>query len=495
MATAFKRASGILLPLFSLPGGAGIGGMGRQAYQFIDFLKAAGQTYWQVLPLCPTGFGDSPYQSPSTFAGNPYFIDLEQLAEQGFLTPEEYSALPWGADPSKVDYGLLYRGRRQVFERLFARFTAAIPGDFASFCAESAEWLEDYALFMAIKDALGGIALSQWPPELRRREASALAEWAERCGDGVLYHKMLQYFFYKQWFALKSYANSQGVQIIGDLPIYVSADSADVWAAPQQFHLNEDLCPIEVAGCPPDGFTADGQLWGNPLYDWEALRQTDFDWWKRRMALSLRIYDIVRIDHFRGFDSYYCIPYGAENAKNGVWRKGPGMELFQSLQESLGDLPIIAEDLGFLTESVRALLAESGFPGMKILQFAFSGEAGNEYLPHRYRPNSVCYTGTHDNDTLHGWLAHTTPRERQRALTYLQEERTEDLPRKMVLAALASVCDTCILPLQDLLGLGSEARINIPSTLGQNWQWRSTALPDSRTAADLRYYTTLYERI
>ncbi len=495
MATSFKRASGILMPLSSLPGGAGIGGMGRQAYQFIDFLKAAGQTYWQVLPLCPTGFGDSPYQSPSTFAGNPYFIDLEQLAEQGFLSTEDYSALPWGADPSKVDYGLLYRGRRQVFARLFARFTAAIPGDFAPFCAESAEWLEDYALFMAIKDTLGGIPLSQWPPELRRREASALAEWAERCGDGVLYHKMLQYFFYKQWFALKRYANSQGVQIIGDLPIYVSADSADVWAAPLQFHLNEDLCPIEVAGCPPDGFTADGQLWGNPLYDWETLRQTNFDWWKRRMALSLRIYDIVRIDHFRGFDSYYCIPYGAENAKNGVWRKGPGMELFQSLREALGDLPIIAEDLGFLTESVRALLAESGFPGMKILQFAFGGEGSNEYLPHRYSANSVCYTGTHDNDTLRGWLAHAAPRERQRALTYLQAERTEDLPRKMVLAVLASVCDTCILPLQDILGLGSEARINIPSTLGQNWRWRATALPDPRTAADLRYYTTLYERI
>ena len=495
MATAFKRASGILLPIFSLPGGAGMGSMGRQAYQFIDFLKAAGQTYWQVLPLCPTGFGDSPYQSPSTFAGNPYFIDLEQLCEQGFLAAEDYSALPWGADPAQIDYGLLYTGRRQVFERLLRRFTAAIPGDFASFCAESAPWLEDYALFMAIKDALGGIPLSQWPSALRRREAAALSEWAERRGDGVLYHKMLQYFFYKQWFALKKYANSQGIQIIGDLPIYVSADSADVWAAPQQFHLNEDLCPIEVAGCPPDAFTADGQLWGNPIYDWEYLRQTDFEWWKRRMDLSLRTYDIFRIDHFRGFDSYYCIPYGAENAKNGVWRKGPGMELFQSLQNALGDLPIIAEDLGFLTESVRALLAESGFPGMKILQFAFSGEGGNEYLPHRYRPNSVCYTGTHDNDTLRGWLAHATPRERQRALTYLQAERTEDLPRRMVLAALASVSDTCILPLQDLLGLGSEARINIPSTLGQNWQWRATALPDPRTAADLRYYTTLYERL
>ena len=489
------RASGVLMHISSLPSESGIGTLGKSAYAFVDFLKGAGQRYWQILPVCPTGFGASPYQSYSSFAGNPFFIDLELLCRSGFLKKEDYEGINWGEDASQVDFERVEEGREKVFKKVFANFKVRIPDDFYRFCEKSAVWLDDYALFMAVKDAHGGAAFGEWEDSIRRRDKAALALWKEQEKDRILYHKMLQYFFFKQWTALKKYAGSKGIHIIGDLPIYVSADSADVWANPKQFLLDSDFKPIEVAGCPPDAFSEEGQLWGNPVYNWKYMRRDKFKFWIRRLKMSLCTYDIVRIDHFRGFEAYYCIPYGAENAKIGVWRKGPGMELFNAFKKALGDLPIIAEDLGFLTDGVKKLLSESGFPGMKVLQFAFDG-GESDYMPHNHTKNSVVYTGTHDNDTLNGWIASSSGESIERAMRYLAAASPAALREKMMIAALASVADTAILTMQDLIGLSSEARMNTPSTLGVNWKWR--ALPEqinSAASGFLLYYTQLYHRM
>ena len=489
------RASGVLMHLSSLPGDTGIGTMGAAAYAFVDFLQRAGQTYWQILPVCPTSYGDSPYQSFSTFAGNPYFIDLQLLCRDGFLTPDEYRAVDWGADETDVDYGLLYKRRHELFATVWERFRLGPPADFRAFCYKNAFWLDDYALFMAIKDAHGGVAYSHWEDDIRTRQPAAVAMWRVKCAERVQYYQMLQYFFFKQWFALKHYANRHGVRIIGDLPIYVAEDSADVWADPRQFRLDSDRRPVEVAGCPPDDFSADGQLWGNPVYDWAYMRRTRYRWWMQRLSMSLAIYDVIRIDHFRGFDSYYCIPYGAKNAKRGVWRNGPGMHLWNAVRRRLGDLPVIAEDLGFMTDSVRQMVADSGFPNMKVLQFAFDAAGESDHLPHAYHHNSVVYTGTHDNDTIRGWIGETKEADLAFAMDYLQAADEEQLPTQMMRAAMASVCDICILTMQDLLGLGAEARMNTPSTVGENWRWRARAEQITPEIADrLAELTRLYGR-
>lgn len=491
-----KRSSGVLMPISALSGDTGIGTLGDAAYRFVDFLESGGQSYWQILPICPTSFGDSPYQSFSTYAGNPYFIDLHRVAEEGYLTEEEISSVKWCHREDNIDYSLLYLERHKIFAVMQERFLENPPEDFNLFCAENAFWLENYALFMALKDAHGGRPFEEWEEDIRVRTPEAVSRWLVQCGGRIGYYKMLQYFFFKQWFELKSYANGKGIKIIGDLPIYVAADSADVWAGPELFYLDPELRPVEVAGCPPDAFSEDGQLWGNPVYNWEYMKSTDYTWWKNRLKMSLQYYDVVRIDHFRAFDSYYCIPFGADNAKDGVWRKGPGMELFDSIRETMGELPIIAEDLGFLTDSVRQLLKDSGFPGMKVLQFAFDSREESDYLPHRYSSNTVVYTGTHDNDTIIGWVNTADPRDVDYAVKYLRARSREALPREMMLAALSSVSNLCILTMQDIVGLGSEARMNTPSTVGENWKWRIKEGEITPAAAEfLLYYTKLYHRV
>ncbi len=478
----------------SLPGKTGIGTMGKNAYRFIDCLKSANQKYWQILPICPTSYGDSPYQSFSTFAGNPYFIDLETLADEGYLSKADYENIKWCGHENYVDYGTLYVERHKVFEILYRNFKKNIPADFESFVKENI-WLEDYSLFMSIKDANDGASFSEWEEKIRKRDEAALKLWREKCAERMEYYKMLQYFFFKQWTELKAYANKNEIEIVGDIPIYVAADSADVWANPDQFMLDEDLVPVEVAGCPPDAFSADGQLWGNPVYNWEHQKKTGYSWWKQRLEKSLKIYDVIRIDHFRGFEAFYCIPYGATTAKKGQWRKGPGMDLFNSLKAQFGDMPVIAEDLGYLTEEVRELLRDSGFPGMKVLQFAFGNRDESDYTPYRYTQNSIVYTGTHDNDTILGWTKNTDQKDVDSAKEYLRVKETEEVVREMMIAGLSSVSNTCVLTMQDLLGLGSEARMNTPSTVGDNWKWRAGEnMFNEEIYKWLGFYTKLYGR-
>ena len=466
------RSSGVLMHISSLPSPYGIGTMGKAAVQFVDFLEEAGQTYWQILPVCPTSYGDSPYQSFSSFAGNPYFIDLDYLCLDGLLKKEECEAYNWGDDETQVDYGILYENRYDLLKKVFARFKADEPEDFKTFCEEEAEWLDNYALFMALKDANHGAAWFTWDRDLKFRKAEALEKVKEDKKEDIAFWKMLQYLFYKQWRELKDYANVRGIKIIGDVPIYVAGDSADVWANPEQFYLNEDLEMIDVAGCPPDAFSEDGQLWGNPLFRWDAMKKDGYTWWTKRIKAMSELYDIVRIDHFRGFDSYYAIPGKDKTARNGEWRKGPGMDLFRTLEEKLGKLNIIVEDLGYLTPSVIQMVKDSGFPGMKLIQFAFDTREDGDYLPHNYPVHSVVYTGTHDNDTILGWFA-TAPKERVKfAKEYLRLTKTEGYNWGMMKGAWASVSELAIVTMQDLLDLGSEARMNIPSTLGTNWKWR-----------------------
>ena len=479
----------------SLPGKTGIGTLGKEAYKFVDFLKEAKQSYWQILPIGPTSYGDSPYQSFSTFAGNPYFIDFDILAEEGYLKKEDYENVLWCTDEKSVDYGLLYIERHKLFLKLQKNFKKKIPSDFKDFCARNDWWLENYALFMAIKDAHGGIEFTKWESDIARREKKAVEKWTEKCAERIEYYKMLQYFLFRQWYALKKYANDNGIKIIGDIPIYVSADSADVWASSGEFDLDENRVPHEVAGCPPDGFSADGQLWGNPVYNWDFQKKTGYSWWKKRLEISLKIYDILRIDHFRGFESYYCIPFGSENAKNGVWRKGPGADLFNSIKAEFGELAIIAEDLGFLTDDVRKMLFDVGFPGMKVLQFAFDSREENSYLPHTYTKNTVVCTGTHDNDTVNGWISSLSKEDLDYAKEYLRVSDVKKLREEMMICAIQSVSNTCILCMQDLLGLDGSARMNKPSTVGTNWKWRWTENQFTSDITEfLKYYTVLYQR-
>ncbi len=491
-----KRANGVLMHISSLPGKTGIGTFGKSAYSFVDFLKESSQTYWQILPIGPTSFGDSPYQSFSTFAGNPYFIDFELLEKDGLLKKSDYENVNWGQNEKSVDFGILYAERQKIFKIIQINFEKNIPSDYYDFCTYNSAWLEDYSLFMAIKDAHGGCSFNLWEDDIRQRKSDALKEWTEKCKERISYYKILQYLFYKQWYALKKYANERGIKIIGDIPIYVAADSADVWSNPKEFALDENFNPIEVAGCPPDAFSADGQLWGNPVYNWDYMKSENYSWWKKRLEMSLKNYDVIRIDHFRGFDSYYCIPYGAENAKNGFWRKGPGCEFFEEIKKSFGDLSIIAEDLGFLTDSVRQMLKAVGFPGMKVLQFAFdSRETNSGYLPHVYEKNTVVYTGTHDNDTILGWMKSIPKEDLAFAKKYVRSDE-ENFVHNLMLLALSSVSNTCILTMQDLIGLDSSARMNQPSTLGCNWKWRASEeeIFNPELKEFLRSSTQLYQR-
>ncbi|MBQ9438547.1 MAG: 4-alpha-glucanotransferase [Lachnospiraceae bacterium] len=467
-----KRACGILLPVFSLPGNNGIGCFSKDAYQFVDFLKEAGQSWWQVLPLGPTSYGDSPYQSFSTFAGNPYFIDLEDLAKEGLLKEEELAAA--SAPGGTIDYAALYRSRFKVLKKAWARASDYRQKAREKFCKENEEWLPDYALFMALKDAHEGKAWMEWEEPIKRREKDALKAARKKYAKEISFYEFLQFEFHRQWKKLRKYANGKGIRIIGDLPIYVAHDSSDVWAYPKLFQMTDGEEPKSVAGCPPDAFSDTGQLWGNPLYDWDFHEKEGYHWWIRRMAHAFWLFDMVRIDHFRGFEAYYAIPYGAKTAEKGTWEKGPGMKLFKALRKELGEKPVIAEDLGFLTKDVRKLLKQSGYPGMKVLQFAFGGP-GSEYLNHRHPENCIVYTGTHDNPTTLSWAAELGEREKKFLLNYLdlpKDASPEKICRRLVKEALSSPGFLAIVPLQDYLELGADARINIPSTLGGNWCWR-----------------------
>lgn len=490
------RRAGILLPVFSLPSPYGIGTMGQAARDFVDFLADAGQSCWQVLPVGPTSYGDSPYQSFSSFAGNPYFIDLDTLAEDGLLERAEFENLDWGG-PGRVDYGLLYQRRYPVLRLACQRLLADPPEEYSAFLRENSFWLENYSLYMALKDSHSGRPWIQWPDGQRRRDPDALARAREELAEGVAFWQAVQFLFYRQWDALRDYAHGKGISIIGDVPIYVPMDSADVWADPQLFQVDEDLIPTGVAGCPPDAFSADGQLWGNPLFDWEKMREDGYAWWMRRIAFQFRICDILRIDHFRGFEAYYAIPYGADTARNGQWRPGPGKDFFRVLNETLGPREIIAEDLGFLTDSVRELLAFTGYPGMKVLEFAFDSRDGDSsYLPYRYPTNCVVYAGTHDNEPVMAWLDALPPEDLAYASSYMRLNEAEGRNWGVARTAWASAGDLAVIQAQDVLGLGMEARINAPSTLGGNWQWR--LLPGQLTpelAAKLRRDMAVYGRL
>ena len=489
------RKSGILLPISALPSNYGIGTISKEAYQFVDCLAKAGQKYWQILPLGPTGYGDSPYQSFSTFAGNPYYIDLEALIERGWLTKEDCEAVDAGSNPNYVDYEKIYYSRFELLRTAFHNSEIEKDEEFQAFVAQNNYWLEDYALYMAVKSKMDNKGFIEWDDDIKLRKPEAIARYKKECKDEMAFYCFQQFLFHVQWMELKNYANKNGVEIIGDIPIYVASDSADTWANPELFQLEEDCTPKAVAGCPPDAFSATGQLWGNPLYDWEYHKKTGYDWWMKRISYCYEIYDVVRIDHFRGFDEYYSIPYGDKTAEFGHWEKGPGYDLFETMKARLGDKKVIAEDLGFLTQSVLDLVAKTGFPGMKILQFAFDSREDSDYLPHNYPKNCVVYTGTHDNDTTLGWYNTIPDADREFADDYLNIQSNKDVEMNFVRAALASVADTAIIPMQDYLGLGSEARINTPSTLGDNWKWRMGKEDFSEEVIEkIHFMTKLYAR-
>lgn len=468
------RASGILLPITSLPSEFGIGTFSKEAYAFVDFLATAGQKYWQVLPFGSTGYGDSPYQSFSTFAGNPYFIDLEELIREELLTQQECSNVDFGTNPNMVDYDKIYHTRFTLLRLAYQRSNIQQNNEFMRFCNKQEKWLHDYSLFMAVKKHFKDQGIDEWDEDIRRREPEALKRYNALLEEDIEFYKFIQFKFYEQWNRLKTYANDRDIKIIGDIPIYVAYDSADAWANKNLFQFDEEGKPIAVAGCPPDSFSATGQLWGNPLYNWEYHKATDYQWWIDRISYCYELYDVVRVDHFRGFDEYYAIPYGAKDAVIGAWEKGPGIDIFNHIRAALGDVPIIAEDLGFLTDSSRQLVKECGYPGMKIIQFAFDSREESDYLPHNYEKNCVVYTGTHDNDTIVGWYEKLCEADKRYATDYVNNAHStpEEIHWDYIKFTLASVANLAIIPMQDYLGLGSEARINIPSTLGGNWTWR-----------------------
>ena len=496
-----NRSAGILLPISSLPSKYGIGSFSKSAYDFVDWLKEAGQSYWQILPLVPTSFGDSPYQSFSTYAGNPYFIDLDALVEEGVLTQEEVDAVDFGDKADSVDYEKLYHGRFPLLRKAYERSNISENKDYVRYMEENGWWLKDYALFMAVKSRFDGVAWTQWAEDIKLRYGYAMDYYREELYFEIEFHQYLQFTFYKQWMKLKEYANSKGVLLIGDIPIYVAMDSADTWASPELFQLDEENVPLAVAGCPPDGFSATGQLWGNPLYRWDYHEQTGYDWWVKRLAYCFKMYDMVRIDHFRGFDEYYSIPYGAETAIDGHWEKGPGMKLFNRMKEVLGEREVVAEDLGYMTDTVRQLVKDSGFPNMKVLEFAFdsrdSGES-NDYIPHNYPENSVAYTGTHDNHTISSWFEAISEKERTNVRKYLCDKYTPDNKIHLPLISLvmrSSSC-LCIIPIQDWLGLGDDARINTPATTGNNWRWRiDDDMLTHSLAEEIKEMTAMFGRL
>ena len=489
------RESGILMHITSLPGPYGVGTMGKSAYHFVDFLDKAGQSVWQILPLNPTGYGDSPYQSFSAFAGNPYLIDLDTLVQEGLLEAGEPEAVNWGENPGRVSFGRLYEERGKLLRLAYSRFTP--DESYAAFLEENAQWLPDYALFMALKEANGGASWLQWPEDLRLRRPDALEEARKSYADIIGYHCFVQYLFFRQWKALRSYANGKGIRIIGDVPIYVPLDSADAWVNYKLFQLDETRHPTAVAGCPPDGFTADGQLWGNPIYDWQAMADTGYEWWVNRLTAAAGMYDVVRFDHFRGFESYWSVPAGDKTARNGHWVKGPGMDFIRAVRKALPELDFIAEDLGFVTPEVRQLQLDSGYPGMKVLEFAFDSLEESDYLPHLYPVDSVCYTGTHDNVTLKQWFDEASRQDKAYAKAYMGLNRSEGNVWGMIRGGMSSVSRLFVAQMQDYLELGGEARMNFPGTLSSaNWTWRAAEGFDSdKLAKKIRKMTGLYGRL
>ncbi len=472
---SFPRASGILLPITSLPSPYGIGTLGKAAYEFVDFLKKAHQRYWQVLPIGPTSYGDSPYQSFSAFAGNPYFIDLDTLVGEGLLQSDEVNAHDWGWDSAKVDYAKIYASRFIVLRQAYERSGHKNTPEYKAFCQDNVFWLDDYAFFMALKFHFGGQGWADWEDDIRLRKPKAVKEYKAKLADDIDFWKFLQFKFFEQWDRLKAYANENGIKIIGDIPIYVAMDSADTWVHGELFQLDDQMNPIKVAGVPPDNFSADGQLWGNPLYDWEIMEADDFAWWKERMGASAKIYDVIRIDHFIGVVKYYAIPAGSTTAATGKWMPGPGAKLTTAINSVLGDSLVIAEDLGVSNEKVEALLKKMNYPGMKVLQFGFDGGSDNVFLPHNITENYVVYGGTHDNETLVGYFCDDNKdiEELRYAVEYLHCETIGEIPEAIIRVGFMSCAHTVIYQLQDYLGLDNSARMNFPSTLGGNWEWRA----------------------
>lgn len=469
------REAGILLPISSLNSKYGIGSFSKEAYKFIDWLKKSGQSYWQILPIGPTSFGDSPYQSFSSFAGNPYFIDLEALINENLLECDACDNVDFGKDERFVDYEKIYYFKIPLLKKAFIKFKPCEK--YQKFTEKNAYWLDDYALFMAIKEKNAGRSWQEWEKPFKMREEKAINDFKNQNGENIDFWKFVQFKFFEQWDKLKIYARKNGIKIIGDIPIYCALDSADVWANSELFQLDKDKTPTNVAGCPPDGFSKKGQLWGNPLYDWEKHKETYYDWWKKRLNSAFLLFDVLRIDHFRGFDEYYSIKFGDKDATKGIWEKGPKNELFESFEREYGKKNIIAEDLGFMTDSVKEMLEKSTFPGMRVFQFAFDARdtgATNDYLPHNYIKNCVAYTGTHDNPTIISWFFEITEKERKMVRDYLCDNYTPDseINKPIIGAVMRSQANLCIIPLQDYLGFDSRARINKPSTSGTNWQWR-----------------------
>lgn len=490
-----NRTSGVLLHITSLPNEFGIGSLGEESREFVIKLKQAGQTWWQILPIGPTGYGDSPYQSFSSFAGNPYLINLDYLKNCSLLTDEEITEVKSLYDCNRVDFGKLYNERYITLRRAYERFDKSSL-DFESFCRENSFWLNDYALFMTLKDENNGKPWQEWEDKYKFRDKEAIEEFENNNFSKVNFYRFLQFQFFSQWDGLKRFAHENGIKILGDLPIYVAEDSSDCWANPELFSLDENLKPIWVGGCPPDGFSEDGQLWGNPCYDWQVHEETDYDWWVNRFKWLFSIFDCVRIDHFRGFESYWRIPAGDDTARNGSWIQGPGMKLFSKLKDELGELPIIAEDLGYMTKEVYEFRRETGFPGMKILLFAFAKDASSDYLPHNMDKNFVVYPSTHDSDTVIGWIKEHDSEEVEFAKRYLNMTEEEGLNWGMIRGAMTSVADMAIFQMQDILGLGNETRMNYPGTASGNWTWRMKTGEFSEDLIEkLKLYTQMSGRL
>ena len=472
----FERSSGILFHPTSLPGKYGIGTLGKEAYAFIDFLKKSRQKLWQIFPLGPTGYGDSPYQSFSSFAGNPYLIDFDLLIEAHLLSEEDLRDVFFGDNEEYIDYGAVYNQKYPLLRKAYENFKSSdnheMRENLEHFKRENASWLNDYSLYISLKNHFNGLPWNEWAHDIKNREHGAMEHYRNELADDIEYHNFIQFLFFKQWGDVKRYANENGIKIIGDIPIFVAADSSDAWANPEIFLFDEERKPVKVAGVPPDYFSATGQLWGNPLYNWQKLKETNYNWWVERVRANLSTCDIIRIDHFRGFEAYWAVPYGDDTAINGQWEPGPGIDLFNAIKSQLGELPIIAEDLGLMTQGVIDLRETTGFPGMKILGFAFDSGEENDYLPHTYTKNCVVYTGTHDNDTLIGWFQKAKEEDRQFARDYLNSSSDDEIHWDAIRGAWSSVASMAISPVQDFLGLGSEARINTPGVAAGNWQWR-----------------------
>ena len=484
------RESGILLHVSSLPSKYGIGSFGKEAYKFVDLLVETKQTYWQILPIGPTSYGDSPYQSFSSNALNPYFIDLDILVEEGLITKKDIIDSTYG---DKIDYGKLYEERYIVLKKAFNKFNYN-DHLFQNFLNEHGWWVNDYALFMAVKKSFDDVSLIEWPSEVRNRVPEVIEDLKIKHLEETKFQLFMQYKAYQQYFNLKNYANHRGIKIFGDIPIYVSYDSSDVWVNPRYFQLDDDNKPTHVAGVPPDNFSADGQLWGNPLYNWDNLEHDGFNWWINRIRAQAHLFNTLRIDHFIGFVNYFSIPANDKTAKNGEWKKAPGSRLFRTIRDRLGHLDIIAEDLGVITDEVVALLNETGFPGMKLLQFAFDSREASNYLPHFYHENTIAYTGTHDNETTKQWLQKLPKADLDYCLAYINSN-LDDGVNALVKETLKSVSRIAIIPMQDYLELGSEARMNIPSTLGNNWQWRLDKKYKTKEVTNkIAYFTKITSR-